>query len=234
MILTIAFARTESLRNSLKLVAREIKKLVKLRQLDTIAYADSVNKRKQASREAKQASRANPVSLSEQLQAQKFVNRAQKRKIGKLQKQVDKLRKKCRGLQTENRKLKETIKKLKAGDHDIEMDGQTQQDLTDVLRECQKSPILQEQIKDQDNTGVLKAFWDEQVARSETTDKRKRWNPVVLRFMLHLWEKMGEKNFRVLGDEKVRYVARIHCVSVCARAIQPCPLCVVFVGFTFT
>ena len=218
--------RTENLRNSLKLVAREIKKFAKLRQLDTIAYADSVNKRKQASREAKKTSRANPVSLSEQLQAQKFVNRAQKRKIGKLQRQVDRLRKKCRGLQTENRKLKSAIKKLKAGDHDIEMDGQTQQDLTDVLHECQKSPILQQQIKDQDTTGVLKAFWDEQVARSETTDKRKRWNPVVLRFMLHLWEKMGEKNFRVLGDEKVRYVARIHCVSVCARAIQPCPLCV--------
>ena len=177
-----------------------------------------MSKRKQASRKSNKASRANPVSLTKQLEAEKFAhnqsNRAHKRKIGKLVKQVERLRKKCRGLQTENRKLKATIAKLKAGDHDIELGGQTQRDMADVFVECQKSPILQDTINKHDKTGVLQQFWKEQVARSEASDKRKRWNPVVLRFMLHLWEKMGEKNFRVLGDEKVR-LCNIRCV--CAR-----------------
>ena len=111
-------------------------------------------------------------------------------------------------MKTENRdlkrKLKEALARLKAGDHDIELDGQVQEDATEVLHECRKSPILEHALKKQDESGVLASFWHEQVARSESTNKRKKWNPVVLRFMLHLWEKMGEKNFRVLGDEKVR------------------------------
>ena len=51
--------------------------------------------------------------------------------------------------------------------------------------------------------GTLKLFWKEQIERKSDPNKRKRWNPIVLRFMLHLWEKLGEKHFRVLEKEKV-------------------------------
>ena len=33
--------------------------------------------------------------------------------------------------------------------------------------------------------------------------KRTQWNPIVLRFMMHLWERLGEKNCRFLEKEKV-------------------------------
>ena len=96
------------------------------------------------------------------------------------------MRKKCRSLETENRNLKKTITKLKAGEHDIELDGQTQEDVTEVLHQCMKAPILNDLIKKQDDTGALKAFWEEQVTRSAaSTEKRKKWNPVGL--YVYIW-----------------------------------------------
>ena len=50
------------------------------------------------------------------------------------------------------------IQKLKAGKHDIELDGQVQEDVTEVLHQCRKTPILEDTIRKQDKTGVLKAF----------------------------------------------------------------------------
>lgn len=42
-----------------------------------------------------------------------------------------------------------------------------------------------------------------QMARMQTKNRRLQWNPIVLRFMLHLWSKLGEKNVRMLEREQV-------------------------------
>ena len=47
------------------------------------------------------------------------------------------------------------------------------------------------------------AFHFEQMARLQNKNRRMQWNPIVLRFMLHLWSKLGEKNVRMLEREKV-------------------------------
>ena len=127
--------------------------------------------------------------------------------------------------------LKDTIEELKSGHHDIRLEGVSQEDMVTILQDCQSSPELQAQLHEHDPSGTLAAFWKEQVSsnshsnpnctptptpntdiinfvysqveRSQTTLKRKQWNPIVLRFMLHLWEKMGEKHFRLLEKEKV-------------------------------
>ena len=79
-----------------------------------------------------------------------------------------------------------------------------------LMHECRQSPILEEKLNDQDDeTGTLKIFWQEQLARASDANKRRRWNPIVLRFMLHLWEQMGEKSFRVLEDENVSVRGRV-------------------------
>lgn len=106
-------------------------------------------------------------------------------------------------LKAENESLKETIRELQSGHHDIKLQGVSQSDMEHILSSCNEQPILEQQLKQNDPSGTLKAFWQEQVSRSKSTQKRQQWNPVVLRFMLHLWEQMGEKNFRLLGKEKV-------------------------------
>ena len=72
-----------------------------------------------------------------------------------------------------------------------------------VMSVWNTQPQLAEQLKENDPSGTLKAFWQEQLKRTNNPQKRQQWNPVVLRFMLHLWESMGETNFRLLGKEKV-------------------------------
>lgn len=110
-------------------------------------------------------------------------------------------------LKKENKDLRRTIADLRAGQHDIQLEGVSQRDMEDVLCHCNKLPQLAEKLKEQDPTDTLAAFWQEQVERSQATaPARKRWNPIVLRFMLDLWEKMGEKNFRVLEKEKVLFL----------------------------
>ena len=201
----------EHLRNSLNLVARELKKLSKLRQLDTDAYAASINQKKQATRVAKRKVVTNPVTVEDALlaeqQAHKNSNRSHKRKISRMARQIKRLRKENRTIKTENRRLKMTISQLKEGKHDIVLEGDVQTDVEEVFNECCKTKILQDVLtKQDDDNGTLQAFWQEQVERTKCEKKRKKWNPVVLRFMLDLWEKMGEKNFRVLGTEKVSCV----------------------------
>ena len=192
------------LRKSPELIARELCKLAATRQLDTESYADSVKKKK-----IRRAAPTAPCDLAALLKAEqaahKSSNRKNKRRISKLCSQLTGLRKKCRGLQSENQRLKRTINELLQGTHDLTLNGNSQEDMEDLMRECGKSPMLEaELIAQDDGVGTLQSFWSEQVSRSTSSDKRKRWNPIVLRFMLHLWEKMGEKSFRVFGDEKVR------------------------------
>ena len=199
----------EALRGSSNLIARELKKLANLRQLNTVAYAQTVNQKKQDSRAAKRKAAEDPVSLADKLIAEQLAhkksNRAHRRKLSKLGSQIKKLRQDKRALKAENRRLKAAIACLKQGKHDIQLEGEVQNDVEHLFKECRKATVLQETMAKQDDAnGTLKAFWQEQVERSLCENKRKKWNPVVLRFMLHLWEKMGEKNFRVLGDEKVR------------------------------
>ena len=93
------------------------------------------------------------------------------------------------------------------------------------MDEMQKAPQLQSRMQSADPTGTLELFWKEQVlyygfllvnhcghhplcpqaarlAESKST-KRKRWNPIVLRFLLELWEEIGEKHFRKLEDKNI-------------------------------
>lgn len=215
-------------------VAAFLKHLATLKQLDTAAYLDEVNKKK--------VRKSNPKP-----KVQQCLSRRAKKRIHKLEKQNTRLRcdykrlrvdnKKLRAdntdlraavfsittchphtcflihtllsvqverLQTENDSLKETIKELHSGHHDIRLQGQSQTDMETVMHVWSKQPQqLDEQLQENDKSGTLKAFWQEQLKRTSSTNKREQWNPVVLRFMLHLWESMGEKNFRLLGDEKV-------------------------------
>ena len=203
----------EQLRNSPAKIVGELVKLSKMRQLDTETYADSV-KKKCIRRAAPKA----PGDLSQQLKAEqaahKRSNRKHKRKICNLVKQVDKWRKKCRRLQDENKRLKVAIKELSQGRHDIILEGDSQQDMEDVMEICQKSPILEKNLTAQDDeSGTLSHFWSEQVIRRADPNKRRRWNPVVLRFMLSLWEQMGEKGFRILEKENVSDLTSPHLPS---------------------
>ena len=119
-------------------------------------------------------------------------------------KQLESLRKKCRGLEDENIRLRRTIDELMKGRHDIILKGKSQEDTEGLMNECRKSTILQENLSSHDDeAGTLATFWREQLDRSSDTNKRRRWNPIVLRFMLHLWEQIGEKGFRALEDENV-------------------------------
>ena len=46
------------------------------------------------------------------------------------------LKAEVRDLKEENRRLKAAIAELENGDHDIELDGDAQEDMTSVLKEC--------------------------------------------------------------------------------------------------
>ena len=216
---------TESLRQSPERVARFLKSLAKVRQLDTVSYASSV-----AARRKRRPKKDVPIALAPCCKA---LNRTAKRRISKLEKQCNRLRganKDLRSqvrvvsqthmhtlvcivctvacmqnkrLQKENVALKRTIAELRSGDHDITLAGVSQSDMETILTDVSKDPTLGQHLSQHDPSGTLKAFWEEQVARSQCGNKRKQWNPVVLRFMLHLWERMGEKKFRLLSDEKV-------------------------------
>ena len=187
---------------------------------------DSVNQKKirraDPSKTSQVESQAN--MLRAEKSAHKLSNRKNKRKICKLVKQVENLRKKCRVLQDENIRLKQTIDELSKGQHDIILKGHSQEDMVDLLQRCRTSPILEEKMREQDDeSGTLKTFWREQVARQSDKNKRRRWNPIVLRFMLNLWEKIGEKGFRVLEDEKV--MRTMYMCVLCMCAMYVCVLC---------
>ena len=110
-------------------------------------------------------------------------------------------------LKKENKDLRSTIAALRAGKHDIELDGESQGDMETVFEKCNELPQLADQMAGQDPSNTLAAFWQEQLERSKSTcPVRKRWNPIVLRFMLDLWEKMGGKHFRLLEKEKVLFL----------------------------
>ena len=180
--------------------------------MDTETYIDSVNKKKV--RRAAPKPTSQEESQADMLRAEKVAhklsNRKNKRKICKMAKQIENLRKKCRGLQDENMRLKQTITELRQGQHDIILKGDSQEDMEVLMQTCRTSPILEEKMREQDDeSGTLKTFWQEQVARQSDANKRRRWNPIVLRFMLHLWEQIGEKGFRVLGDENVCVLSMI-------------------------
>ena len=125
-------------------------------------------------------------------------NRRQKRKICNLLKQNNDLRKKVKRLNAEVKSLKNTIKELLSGRHDMELKGKSQSDAEDIMNACIQLPTLEAQIKDNDPTGTLHAFWHEQLLRMDDPAKRSKWNPIVLRFILDLWENMGERKFRLL------------------------------------
>ena len=130
-------------------------------------------------------------------------------------------------LKTENDSLKTTIQQLQSGHHDIRLQGQSQIDMETVMNVWNTQPDLDIQMKENDQSGTLKAFWQEQLKRMSNPQKRQQWNPVVLRFMLHLWESMGEKNFRLLDKEKVlvlpskRHLVRLQTKIARLDAIDP-------------
>ena len=139
---TALFCSAEALRKSPALIVRELMKLARTRQLDTVAYADSVKQKK-----VRRAAPKPAVGLAQQLQAEraahKLSNRKHKRKISRMTKQIENLRKKCRGLQDENKQLRWTIQELTKWRHDILMKGDSQEDMMGLMHECIESPILE-------------------------------------------------------------------------------------------
>ena len=159
----MSFVFAEAVRRSPNQIARELKRLAALRQLDTVAYTQSVNQRKAAARAAKRKAATNPVSVEDLLLAEQIAhkksNRAHKRKIGRMARQIKRLRKENRDVKTENRRLKATIASLKEGKHDIELEGEVQGDVEAVFHECRKAKILSESLEKQDDAnGTLQAF----------------------------------------------------------------------------
>lgn len=176
-------------------VARVLLKLAKLRILDTQTYMQQVNKRR--------GQRQQKHGVAVTMAALKGQNRRNKRKICNLLKQNNELRKKIKKLNAEVKSLKSTIKELLAGQHDLELKGKSQYDAETIMKECMTHPSLDDRIKDHDPTGVLYSFWHEQLLRMDDPARRSKWNPIVLRFMLDLWENMGERNFRLLEKEGI-------------------------------
>ena len=92
-----------------------------------------------------------------------------------------------RRLQKKIREQDQAINDLKQGEHDIELEGGSQDDMEDLFEKCNADPSLAANIKANDSTGVLDLFWQEQRRRMSDPDgcklKRKRWNPIVLRYI---------------------------------------------------
>ena len=173
-------------------VARLLLKWSRLRILDTVTHMQEVNKRRGARHN-------NDITMS----VLKTQNRRQKRKLCNLIRQNNELRKKVKKLNAEVKSLKNTIKELLAGRHDMQLKGQSQSDAEVIMNECKDHPSLEQHIKDHDPTGTLHAFWQEQLLRMRDPARRSKWNPIVLRFILDLWENMGERKFRLLEKEGI-------------------------------
>ena len=77
---------------------------------------------------------------------------------------IKRLHKDKRSLQMENHSLKETITKLREGHHDIEIDGEVQNDVESVFRECRHvtGDVENKRRFKRDITGIL--------ARTSTTE----------------------------------------------------------------
>ena len=58
-----------------------------------------------------------------------------------------------------------TIQSLQKGDHDIELRGDSQDDMIDLFDKCNADPSLNEMIATNDGTDTLALFWKEQKAR---------------------------------------------------------------------
>jgi len=78
--------------------------------------------------------------------------------------QVKQLKKDNKVLKRTVAELKETIAELKSGDHDIRLEGVSQNDMETILHNCHRSPALQKDIHQHDPSGTLAAFWKEQVS----------------------------------------------------------------------
>ena len=91
------------------------------------------------------------------------------------------LRGKVKFLQKQLEELSETVKELREGMFDITLEGGSQEDMIHLLQQCNDCPQLASAMKLQDSTGTLDLFWKEQVERMSNVNKRKQWNPIVLR-----------------------------------------------------
>lgn len=91
------------------------------------------------------------------------------------------LRDKVAFLQQQLDEVRETVKQLRAGVYDMTLNGGSQEDMTRLLHQCNGLPQLAAEIKKQDTTGTLDLFWKEQLERQNNVNKRKHWNPIVLR-----------------------------------------------------
>lgn len=155
-------------------IARELSHMARIKLLDLDAYMDTVHKKK--------IRKPAPAPLGGRTLKQ--VERSRKRKLCKALKRNDSLRFKVKTqaktikeqakhikLQaaeiarqaSDIRTLKETIKELQQGSHDLTLDGPSQVHMEQILRQCVADPSLGMKIRSQDNSGVLKMFWEEQV-----------------------------------------------------------------------
>ena len=178
------------------MIARELMKLCRLRILDLVTYKQTVDVKKARTK------------LSKEPQTNyKDECRKQKRRNSTLSKQNNSLRKKAKmlkpilkritELESENEQQKKTIAELKAtivhlreGKFDIELSGKSQEGMEVIMQQFSAVPELaakmREEMKTQDSTGTLSLFWTEQRKRLSIPNKRQRWNPIVLRYVLAL------------------------------------------------
>ena len=63
-----------------------------------------------------------------------------------------------RRLQKKIREQDQAINDLKQGEHDIELEGGSQDDMEDLFEKCNADPSLAASIKENDSTGVLLYF----------------------------------------------------------------------------
>ena len=157
-----------------KNIVQELLNMSKLRILNTAAYADTVAKKK---------TRTKGISAPMDY---KTLCRKQKRKLCTQEKQLNRLRMQKRKLTKQVKDLKETVQQLLQGNFDITLAGGSQEDMETLLLKCNASEKLASEIQSQDSTGTLDLFWQEQLVRASNPVKRRQWNPIVLRYCVHV------------------------------------------------
>ena len=73
--------------------------------------------------------------------------------------QADRIKKQADEIES----LRQTIEDLQQGKHDISLNDAQQDQMEIAMKECVDHTSLETRLSAQDDTGVLKMFWDEQV-----------------------------------------------------------------------
>ena len=199
-----------------------------LRIINTVAYAQSVDKKKVRTKGSK--AQVSVRQLKRKLSTYSKQNKVLRGKVSVRDIYVCIiLHERCdfdaqvKQLQRQVRDLQATVRELKQGVHDIELEAGSQDDMVSLFDQCNTDPSLAANIKANDSTGTLALFWQEQ--RQRMTDpagcKRKRWNPIVLRYTkcVGCLVRGGYVSLCVNVSESRMYVCAHRCVQVHATPL---------------